>query len=232
MNAVTIKRTADFPVLFSRVPLARLLDSAGPVRLNQGWKIQTITQQERTSLQLAERNLSRRHSVFSAEYIVHQLAIVGNQFKSERTPAEWEMLYADYAANLQEFPCAIFHDVNAHHRRSKTWFPKLADLVQGCIAQLAKEREDLRRIRVLLGREEPRVFERPDKDDPEAKPRSKEEIERILAKATDVRRAWKSQEIATREPIPERVLSEEERARFRKEREESLERLLASGNVG
>jgi hypothetical protein len=53
-----------------------------------------------------------------------------------------------------------------------------------------------------------------------------------LAKATDVRRAWKSQEIATREPIPERVLSEEERARFRKEREESLERLLASGNVG
>lgn len=181
MNALTQVRATDFPVLFSREPLARLLDAEGPVRLGKGWKVRPITDQEAQLLRAAQGNLERRLAVRSDEYIIAQLSVVANQFKSERTTAEWNLLYDDYANHLQEFPCAIFHGVLAQHRRTKTWFPKLAELVEGCTAELGREREDHRRIRTLLGIEQPLSFERSEQESSEpVRQRTPEEVKALI----------------------------------------------------
>jgi hypothetical protein len=105
--------------------------------------------------------LEKRHAVKSYEHVIMILSRLANHSRVDRDEEAWAWLFHDYADVLKEFPLAIVQDVLIQHMRHMLWFPKIAELIQRCKAQYGKEREDLRRVRVLLGLEAPRSFERP-----------------------------------------------------------------------
>jgi hypothetical protein len=95
----------------------------------------------------------------SAE-IIARLARLANHFRGERPEDSWTMLFDDYAVALAGISLPHLEKAIAASVKGRSWFPKAADLVAIWEAALRLEREHLRRVRVLLGKEEPKPWER------------------------------------------------------------------------
>lgn len=91
--------------------------------------------------------------------IVARLARLANHFRSERPADAWQMLFEDYAADLDGISDAHLAEIITAHRRERSWFPKSAELTERWQAIRYREAEQLRRTRVLLGEEQPKPWE-------------------------------------------------------------------------
>lgn len=88
------------------------------------------------------------------------LARLANHFRSERPADAWQMLFEDYASDLNGISEAHLREAIEGHRKEKGWFPKIAELVERWNLLRHSENEQLRRARVLLGLEEAKPWER------------------------------------------------------------------------
>lgn len=140
--------------------VARLLEAEGPIRYGSGWRCQEITPDQRGQLTLLRDCLERRHAPAKPAVIMAHLARLANHWKNERGPAEWQALFEDYAHDLNGISEAHLVETIASHRKTKHWFPKISDLHEPAVAARLFEREDLRKVRCLLGIESPKPWER------------------------------------------------------------------------
>jgi hypothetical protein len=69
------------------------------------------------------------------------------------------MLFDDYAKDLDGISMPHLVDVIDSHRREKTWFPKVAELLERWNKLKWGDNERLRRARVLLGLEPAKPWE-------------------------------------------------------------------------
>jgi hypothetical protein len=72
-------------------------------------------------------------------------------FWGERGPAEWKIVFEDYADDLAEFPPDIIGEGLAQYRRGAKWWPKVSELLELMKPKLAERRLQLARLTVLAG---------------------------------------------------------------------------------
>lgn len=64
--------------------------------------------------------------------IIIPLTRLANHWKSDRTPAEWRMLFEDYVLDLQDFSAGDVEDAIHEHRRTEKFFPRISELIAKC----------------------------------------------------------------------------------------------------
>lgn len=108
-----------------------------------------------------ERELDDVLRPATARSIVEQLARLSNHFRGERSAASWDMLFEDYALDLEGISSIHLAAALDETRTTRQWFPKVADLMSLWHTRRFKDAERLRRTRALLGKEPPKAWERP-----------------------------------------------------------------------
>jgi hypothetical protein len=76
------------------------------------------------------------------------------------------MLFEDYAVGLDGISEPHLAAVLQEYLLKKNWFPKLAELMGLWEGERCRDREHLRRTRILLGKEEPKAWERASLSEP------------------------------------------------------------------
>lgn len=126
----------------------------------KGWVTREINSSDLPYLRMAAESFEARQAPASREIIVALLARLANHFRSERPGDAWQMLFEDYAADLDGISDAHLREVIASHRKERNWFPKIAELTERWNALRHREAEQFRRARVLMGLEQPKSWER------------------------------------------------------------------------
>lgn len=92
-------------------------------------------------LREAEHVLAGQDAPALKQNVLGHLARLANHFSTDRSPAEWKMLFEDYWEDLAEFSDLDVHQALLDHRRGNKWFPKIAQL-----RKLCEESRTIRRI--------------------------------------------------------------------------------------
>jgi hypothetical protein len=103
--------------------------------------------------------MEARQAPASRVTVIAALARLANHFRTDRPADAWQMLFEDYAHDLEGISEAHLAEVIRDYRTSKPYFPKVADLVELWNKLRGPESEQARRARVLLGREAPKPWE-------------------------------------------------------------------------
>lgn len=105
---------------------------------------------EQHILRQAMAVLEQRLAPADRKVVISALARIANHSSGERTPAQWQMLFEDFWADLQEFSTVhILEAINAH-RRESNWFPKVCELRKRCTSSLETDKWRMARISTLL----------------------------------------------------------------------------------
>lgn len=123
------------------------------------WYPRPIGEAQREPLLNLIACLTARTTKASRDEIAAILTRLANHFRNERTAAEWKMLIEDYVHDLSRFSGAHVAEAIAEYRRSKPYFPKIAELYEICERMEFIEGEELRRAKVLTGQAEPYAWE-------------------------------------------------------------------------
>lgn len=91
--------------------------------------------------------------------VIGAIARLANHFRADRPADAWQMLFEDYAADLDGISEAHLSEAIRKYRASKPFFPKVAELVEIWNGLRLVEAEQHRRARVLLGIESPKPWE-------------------------------------------------------------------------
>ena len=125
------------------------------------WVARELQPGERIAVEHALIEIEQRFKPIARDALRALWARLANHFRNERTPQEIRVLFDDYATDLSEFSEAHVDEAMQEHRRTKTWFPKIAELRALAAVFAARDRVLRHRARVLLGLEEPSSWERP-----------------------------------------------------------------------
>jgi hypothetical protein len=106
-----------------------------------------------------ERRFDARLYPASRVSLIAALARLANHFRSDRPADAWQMLFEDYAEDLQGISDQHLREIVTAHRNEKPWFPKSSELLERWNALRYRETEQCRRARVLLGLEEAKPWE-------------------------------------------------------------------------
>lgn len=106
-----------------------------------------------------ERHLAARQTPTTRVAIVAHLARLANHFRADRPADAWQMLFEDYADDLDGISEVYLREIVLASRNEKPWFPKVAELVERWEVIRYREGEQLRRARVLLGVEHAKPWE-------------------------------------------------------------------------
>ena len=71
---------------------------------------------------------SAQPNEYSAKKLIVLLTRYSNHFRSERSEDEWTALFKDYARFLADVPYDMVEKACLNLWRSKTWFPKIAEI--------------------------------------------------------------------------------------------------------
>jgi hypothetical protein len=102
-----------------------------------------------------------------AKTIIRHLARLANYHWAERPADAWQMLFEDYAVDLEGISETHLETIVQSCRKIVKWFPKMPELMDQWAVERCRDREKLRRARVLLGKEEPKAWERASPSQPE-----------------------------------------------------------------
>ena len=91
--------------------------------------------------------------------VIALLARLANHFRAERPADSWQMLFEDYAADLDGVSEVHLREIIDAHRKESPWFPKVSELVSRWNGIKHAEAERWRRARILLGLESPKAWE-------------------------------------------------------------------------
>lgn len=83
---------------------------------------------------------------------VAMLARLANHRNKDRSPAEWQMIFEDYAAGLAEFSDAHVSEAITEHRRNSNFFPSIAELRERCMELRLRDKWRFDKARRLLER--------------------------------------------------------------------------------
>lgn len=108
--------------------------------------------EEAKALEEARVWLESRLVPGTKQTIIGALARLANHSKSERSAAEWKMLFEDYCQDLGEFSDAHVQQAVVDHRRSSNWFPKIAELRERCSELRGLDAARLRRCEQQFGK--------------------------------------------------------------------------------
>lgn len=126
----------------------------------RGWKPLRLNSSELQTVDELASAYEGRQEPMQRERIIAHLGRLANHFHSDRTPQAWKMLFEDYAEDLSGISEPHLREVITAHRNEKNWFPKCAELIERWRFLQYSEAEKLRRARVLLGKEDPKPWER------------------------------------------------------------------------
>lgn len=126
----------------------------------RGWKPSPVTSSDLRSLEALESEFLERQRPTDRATIIAHLARLANYYGGDRTTQSWEMMFDDYALDLEGISEAHLRDIASLQRRTNKWFPRVAEITEAWNLMKYREAEQARRARVLLGREEPKPWER------------------------------------------------------------------------
>lgn len=126
----------------------------------RGWKAREITSSDSRFLQSLEGGLQARNQPADRNTVIVALARLANAIGPDRSKDSWQMLFDDYATDLDGISEPHLQEILTAHRRESNWFPKPAELISRWNALRYAETEQWRRARVLLGLEAAKPWER------------------------------------------------------------------------
>lgn len=127
--------------------------------LGRGWKARPITSSDSQFLTEVLERLDARLQPADRVAVIGAIARLANHFRADRPADAWQMLFEDYAADLDGISEAHLSEAIRKYRASKPFFPKVAELVEIWNGLRLVEAEQHRRARVLLGIESPKPWE-------------------------------------------------------------------------
>jgi len=108
--------------------------------------------------------LGARNQPADRKTVIAALARLANAIGPDRSKDSWQMLFDDYATDLEGISEAHLQEIIVAHRRESNWFPKPAELIARWNSLRYVEAEQWRRARILLGLEQPKAWERQQND--------------------------------------------------------------------
>jgi hypothetical protein len=125
----------------------------------KGWKANIPPSTALPSLTKLERQLDAALTAATTVQVIAQLARLANHYRGERPESSWDMLFEDYARDLDGISLAHLSAILDSARREKSWYPKVADLVRLWTVEKFRDAEKRRRTRILLGKEDAKSWE-------------------------------------------------------------------------
>lgn len=107
---------------------------------------------EKAGLEGAVQLLEQSLLPGSRPVCVALLARLANHRSKERSQAEWQMLFEDYAADLAEFSDAHVSEAITEHRRNSKFFPTISELRSRCMELRLRDKWRFDKARRLLER--------------------------------------------------------------------------------
>lgn len=104
--------------------------------------------------------MAARNEPASRATVIAVLARLANAVGPDRSADSWQMLFDDYASDLEGISEIHLREIATAYRRESNWFPKPAELIARWNSLRYIEAEKWRRARVLLGLEAPKAWER------------------------------------------------------------------------
>lgn len=125
------------------------------------WTMRELQAGEALAVQRALLVIEERMKPVTRHALRAHFARLANHFRNERSPEQIAVLFDDYAADLEPFSEAHIEEAMREHRRTKTWFPKVAEIRATALKLQGHDRVLRHRARVLLGLEEAKSWEKP-----------------------------------------------------------------------
>lgn len=125
----------------------------------KGWKARSISSTDWQFLAALEQRLQDRQVPAGRVTIIAALARLANHFRTDRPADAWQMLFEDYAEDLEGISEGHLREIISSQRHEKSWFPKSAELIERWNILKYREGEQWRRARVLLDLESPKPWE-------------------------------------------------------------------------
>jgi len=125
------------------------------------WVSRELNPGEGIAVQQALVAIEARLAPASSDTIIQEIAHLMVHDHTKRSAEEVDVILSDYAQDLAEFSEAHVREAAREHRRTKNWFPKIAELRALALDLHIADRVMRHRARVLLGLEEPASWEKP-----------------------------------------------------------------------
>ena len=119
-------------LLASREPMQKVDDGNG-VMVMRRVRHDPLTSEEHALLTQYHGALVAATRPCNPKTLTAQLARRANHYKNERSDREWKMLFEDFQADLGEFSDEEIYAAFTEHRRTVTFFPKVAEIRNICL---------------------------------------------------------------------------------------------------
>lgn len=136
---------------------------------NPRWQVATLTETEQTAVVAVLAQFDEILRPATPDQIHDEMLTLVNHFRNDRTDSQWRLLGRDFIEDLAEFSVCHIRAVVREMRRTKSWFPKVADMRALLIPMKLRAEENRRRARVLLGLSPPGFLDVPADDEAPAR---------------------------------------------------------------
>lgn len=145
------------------------------------WVARALVPGEAVAIEQALIVIEDRLVPISQPRLFEQLARLAIHFQQKRSDTELESLFTDFAEDLAEYSEPHVLEALRDWRRSKNFFPKVAELVETLDGKKHYEERLRHRARVLLGLEAPKFWEAaPPPDPPPVSADSRDKLTRVI----------------------------------------------------
>lgn len=111
--------------------------------------VPAVTASDRAKIGRWRQNVEWALTPAERPAIIITLTRLAAHFWGDRGPAEWKIVFEDYADDLAEFPPDIIGDGIVQYRRQAKWWPKVSELIELMRPKLLERRMQLARLKVL-----------------------------------------------------------------------------------
>lgn len=128
------------------------------------WVARPLDDSARPAVERAKNALEMRLAPARREVVIALLIRLAVQWPEvSKDPQAFGMRVADMAEDLADFSAEAIAAACVDWRRTENWYPKSADLRGKLLTAQAFDKMHLRRANILLGEDQPRSWETPDR---------------------------------------------------------------------